>query len=150
MKKIELVLPKAHQNLDLSPGVQREMSDVQRELDSKGDRLPTGRINFVISKGFYKHEEKIMRVASVIVNTTDKDINTLEMRLLFNLRNNPNAEFAPMHAVLDEEFLGVINSKQAFILHIDVPAENVGDKDMVFQPSQIAGEIKNIKYHFSS
>lgn len=150
MTKIELVLPKAHQSLDLPPGVKREMSDVQRELDNKGERIPQGKINFIISKGFYKHEEKIMRVASVIVNTTDKDITALEMRLLFSLRNDQHARFAPMHLGLDKEFLGVINSNQAFILHIDVPTENVGDRDMVFQPSQIIGQIEDMEYHYNS
>ena len=150
MAKIKLVLPKAHQNLELPPGVKREMSDVQRELDNKGGRLPTGKINFIISKGFYKHEEKVMRIASVIVNTTDKDIIALEMRLLFQLRNNSRAEFAPMHAVLDKDFLGVINSNEAFILHIDVPAENVGDKDMIFQPNQLTGRTEDIKFHYNS
>ncbi|MEI3614439.1 hypothetical protein [Pseudogracilibacillus sp. SO30301A] len=55
-----------------------------------------------------------------------------------------------MHLGLDLGFLGVINSNQAFILHIDAPAENVGDKDMVFQPNQIMGQIEDMEYHYNA
>ena len=146
MEKIELILPKAHQQVQITPAMQREMDDVQRELLDKGNRLDEDKIHVIISKGFYKHEKKIMTIATVIVNKTNQDINTLKMTLKFGLKNNPNAQFASMNAMLDEEFLGLLKHNQAFILHINVPVKDVAEEDEVYEPREIVGQIENVEY----
>ncbi|GAA0303901.1 hypothetical protein GGQ92_001773 [Gracilibacillus halotolerans] len=146
MEKIELILPKAHQKVQITPAMQREMDDVQRELLDKGNRLDEGKIHVIISKGFYKHDKKMMTIATVIVNKTNQDINTLKMTLKFGLRDNVKAQFAPMNAMLDEEFLGLLKNNQAFILHINVPVKDVGEGDHVFEPRDIVGQIDNVEY----
>jgi len=146
VEKIELILPKAHQNVQITPAMQREIDDVQRELLDKGNRLVDDKIHVIISKGFYKHEKKIMTIATVIVNKTNQDINTLKMTLKFGLKNNPNAQFAAMNAMLDEEFLGILKHNQAFILHINVPVKDVAEEDKVYEPREIVGQIENVEY----
>lgn len=148
MAKIELVLPKGHQDINITPGIEREMKDVQRELDDKGSRLSDGKIHFIISKGFYKHEEGTLTIASVIVNKTNTDINAITMDMKFALKNYPNAEIAPMNASLNECFLGLVKNNQAFILHMDVPVQNIGNEDATFQPNEIKGKLENMEYHY--
>ncbi|MCR6097693.1 hypothetical protein HXA31_00400 [Salipaludibacillus agaradhaerens] len=148
MHKIELVLPKAHQDIPITPDVKRELTDVQRELNDKSDRFADGKVHFIISKGFYKHEKKLLRVASVIVNKTNKDIQGLKMNLAFKLKNHPSATFPTMKGFLDKDFLGLIKHNQAFILHLEVPSEDLGNEDLVFQPHEIAGKVENLEYQF--
>jgi hypothetical protein len=148
VQNIELVLPDAHKSMKITPGMQKEMDDVQRELERHGDKLHPGTINFIISKGFYRPQKDVLTIASVIVNTTDKDIEGIKMDLFFTLKDYPEVEFPKMNAVLEKEFLGVIEKNQAFILHFDVPAENLGEADLVFQPNEIAGKVENIEYHY--
>ncbi|GAB3803356.1 hypothetical protein [Virgibacillus kimchii] len=148
MQNIELVLPDGHKQMKITPGMQKEMDDVQRELKVHGDKLKQGTINFIISKGFYRPQKEVLTIASVIVNTTDKDIEGIKMDLYFTLKDHPEVKFPKMNAVLEKEFLGVIKKNQAFILHFDVPAENLGDTDLVFQPNEIAGKVENIEYHY--
>lgn len=146
MEKIELILPKAHQKVQITPAMQREIDDVQRELLDKGNRLEEDKIHVIISKGFYKHDQKIMTIATVVVNKTNQDINTLKMTLKFGLRDNAKAQFAPMNAMLDEEFLGLLKHNQAFILHINVPVKDVAEEDHVYEPRDIVGQIDNVEY----
>jgi hypothetical protein len=148
VQNIELVLPDAHKEMKITPGMQKEMDDVQRELERHGDKLVPDTINFIISKGFYRPKKEVLTIASVIVNTTDKDIEGLKMDLYFTLKDYPEAKFPKMNAVLEKEFLGIIEKNQAFILHFDVPSENLGEADMVFQPNEIAGKVENIEYHY--
>jgi hypothetical protein len=148
VQRIELVLPDAHKNMKITPGMQKEMEDVQQELIRHEDKLQQGTINFIISKGFYRPQKEVLTIASVIVNTTDKDIEGIKMDLYFNLKDYPDVKFPKMNAVLEKEFLGVIEKNQAFILHFDVPAENLGELDLVFQPNEIAGKVENIEYHY--
>ncbi|WP_164216024.1 hypothetical protein [Virgibacillus sp. YIM 98842] len=148
MQNIELVLPDAHKKMKITPGMQKEMDDVQRELERHREKLLPGTINFIISKGFYRPKKKVLTIAAVIVNTTEKDIEGIKMDLFFSLKNYPDAKFPKMNAVLNKEFLGVIEKNQAFILHFDVPSENLGEADLVFQPNEITGKVENIEYHY--
>jgi hypothetical protein len=148
VQHIELVLPDAHKKMKITPGMEKEMDDVRRELERHGHKLRPGTINFIISKGFYRPQKQVLTIAAVIVNTTDKDIEGIKMDLFFNLKSYPEARFPKMNAVLDKEFLGVIEKKQAFILHFDVPSENLGETDLVFEPNEITGRVENVEYQY--
>ncbi len=147
MGTTKLVLPKGHQDLDITPAMEQEMMDVQRELDLKGNQLAEGKIHFIITKGFYKHDKKLLTLASVIVNKTEHDIKGLDMNLKIALRERPEAQFSTMTVNLDDEFLGLIQSNEAFILHINIPANNVSNKDEIYEPTDLTGEIENLNYY---
>lgn len=145
MEKIKIVLAKAHEEQIKNPDIQKEVMDVQQFFDENSFPFEEGKIHYVILRGNYEPIDKSMTVAGVFVNHSGSPIKALKGSLQLELKENQEAAFPKMDFQFPPEFLGEINHKEGFIIHVKVPAENMPEEKRVYQATELAGRIGDIQ-----
>lgn len=145
MEKINIVLAQAHQSQLEHPNIQRELQDIQSFFNETNLSFKKGTVNYVLIRGLYNHLERYMNIIGVFVNKTDRVLCGLETTLSYQVKNNPNARFVDVELQLPPNFVGEIQPNEGFILHIKVQVEGLPGNQEVYEATELAGNVKDLK-----
>ncbi len=145
MGKIKIVLARAHGKQAENPDIQWELADIQQFFDKKEFVLKEGTIHFVLIRGIYTHLERTLNVVGVFVNKTDHAICGMEADLTFQVKAQPEAKLAGVALELPQSFLGEVQPDEGFILHIKVPVQGLPTEKQVYEATELAGALANVK-----
>lgn len=145
MEKINIVLAQAHQSQLEHPNIQRELQDIQSFFNEKDLSFTKGTVNYVLIRGLYNHLERSMNIVGVFVNKTKQTLCGLETTLSYQVKNNPTARFVDVELQLPPNFVGEIKPNEGFILHINVQVEGLSGDQKVFEATELAGNVKDVK-----
>lgn len=146
MEKIKIVLAKEHEAQSKQPEIHREVQDVQSFFNKTDFSFKQRTVNFVLLRGLYNHLERSMMIIGVFVNKTDRTMNGLETELSFQVKSQPNATFTDLILQLPPSFLGEIQPNEGFILHMKVLVEGLPTDKQVYEATELAGHVKNMKF----
>ncbi len=140
---INVVLAKAHQIQLINKEVEKELADIEEQLNKVNLPFQENTINFVFVNGFYLHSERKLQTVCLFVNKMDKPINELHgaIRLKFNDRM---AQIAKTVVDFDEPFLGVLNPDEALLVHLNIPVKGLSN-DENFTISDISGSFSDVR-----
>lgn len=143
---IKVKTAKAHSLHLQDADVVKEVESVETELRKAEISFPANQISFLFIKGSYIHLDRTMRTACLFVNTLARPIRELHciIRLQFV---NEQAAIAKMTVNFDEDFIGVLETNEALLVHFGIPVKGLTE-DKEFGTTSISGTIQDVRISY--
>lgn len=147
MDEIRIKLAVPHQNQLTDPDVEREVNSIYESINNSDLKYADGTINFVFIKGFYKHIERKMTTAFLLVNKCNRPVEAIHGELLLNF-TDCDALIAKATLDFDKAFVGNLLHDEALLVHLNIPVKGLHeDKEITIK--NIQGKFDNVRVDYS-